>query len=78
MKHNTKKYQLGKDRMFKPRVYIKKTHNGKKLKPPWIVVKCGCCDEKLIICPGLEIEIGGILASKSEWWKILKPILGED
>lgn len=58
------------------RVYHRRA-NGKK--SARYLVKCGDCDESLEIYYGPEInngvEIGGVLASKEEWRKILLPLL---
>ena len=42
-------------------------------------VRCGCCNEKLIISPFGDvvtvIEIGGVLGSVAQWQQILGPLL---
>jgi len=54
-----------------------------KKKSPSMLVKCGCCDEKVEIYydafPHNEfpsIEINGVIASVNEWRKVLMPLIG--
>jgi len=75
IKGNQKRYQY-KDGIPIPRVYYKKAHGKKSAR---CLVKCGDCDESLEIYYGPKrdntLEIGGVLASKKEWRKILLPFL---
>lgn len=82
MKYNTKMYQPDKYGHNKPRAWFRKS--TKKLSQ-YCIIKCGCCQEKVVIyfddhkttneCAN-TLEIGGVIASRTEWLKILKPILG--
>lgn len=50
-------------------------------RPAHLIVKCGCCDNKIDIYPvGLgdvvgELEIGGVAGSVRNWRAILLPLL---
>ena len=60
---------------FVPRVFVREP--GRK-KAGRLLVKCGCCDEKVEIHYGEGdnlIEINGVCASAAEWRKILDPLL---
>jgi hypothetical protein len=77
MKYNTKIAQRDKTGLWKLRIWSSKTKGiGHKY-----LIKCGCCDSKIEIYPALDkndgIEIGGVMASKAEWRKILLPLLGD-
>ena len=70
-KHNTKKLQDDRQNAgtFIPRVYVRKA-KGKKAAVH--TVKCGCCDEYVkIVMDESGIEINGVMASRSEWAKLL-------
>ena len=55
------------------RVYHKRGL-GKKM--PRYLLKCGCCDEKLMIYYDDEgLEINGVNGSIDDWRKILLPLL---
>lgn len=46
-----------------------------------VEIKCGCCNNKLIVCDGAlagasEIEIGGVLGTLEDWRAVLLPLLG--
>lgn len=59
-----------------PRIYFRK---GTGKKSGRYLIKCGDCNNSLkIYCDGIEdtdLEIGGVLATKKEWRKILLPLL---
>jgi len=79
MKYNTKLAQSDKKGFFKLRIWYRK-RKGKKAGR--YLIKCGCCDySKIEIYPASYkddgIEIGGVMASKAEWRKILLPLLKE-
>jgi len=57
-----------------PRFYWKK---GKQKESASVLVKCGCCDEKVRIYLGLPdnmFEINGVLAHREIWQKLFKEI----
>jgi hypothetical protein len=68
--------------MLKPKV-TEVPRKGKKA--PKIVVKCGCCEEKVEIYlfenfsngEVTGLEIGGVFADIKEWRKILGPLLAK-
>lgn len=52
---------------------------------PTTRVKCGCCDEAIVICHSEEItggpsnqflEIGGVNGTIDQWRQVLAPLLG--
>lgn len=58
---------------------------GHKRKSPSIHVKCGCCDEAVIIYfddkptnnPSHDwLEINGVIGTVDQWKKVLLPLLG--
>ena len=56
---------------------------ARKKKAPSMLIKCGCCDSKFEIYyfalprNGFSnIEINGVIASVSEWRKVLMPLIG--
>lgn len=59
---------------------------AKGIQCPYFTVKCGCCNEKVVIdydpedkCAfGRTLEIGAVSASIKEWRKILIPLLELD
>ena len=72
--HNIKMLQPNKTNVsYKLRIW----HNKKtKKQTPSYTIKCGDCTNKLKIYYDEEIlEIGGVLASISEWRKLLLPLL---
>lgn len=74
-KWNQKRYQY-KDGNPIPRIYYRKAQGKQSAR---YLIKCGDCDESLEIYYGPRgdniLEIGGVLASKKEWKKILLPLL---
>lgn len=47
-----------------------------KRKSPRYRVKCGCCAEHVDISYGDDtIEIGGVIATKTEWARVLSPLI---
>ena len=59
-----------------PRVYERASKGSKG---PRVLVKCGCCDEKVEIYYDDEtLEINGVLATIGDWEKILLPLLNID
>lgn len=59
--------------------------NGRRCKSPSIRVKCGCCDEAVVICfddeptgnPSVDtLEINGVMGTVNQWKKVLLPLLG--
>lgn len=73
MPDNKKMAQRCPDGSWKPRIYRRKP-KGKKA--GGMLIKCGCCEEKLVICD-LEgmLEINGVCASIESWRDILMPFL---
>lgn len=65
---------------FQPRVYHRKERRrGRRIESPHVLVKCGCCDERLEISydeTSLWLEINGVDASVEDWRKTLLPLLG--
>jgi len=64
----------------KPRVWYKpgKMHR-KKIISPCVLVKCGCCDQRVEISfdeESLSLEINGVEACNEDWRDILLPLLG--
>lgn len=85
---NRKKFTKAEDMGWALRVFVRNSYKdkGKKYRrkiDPHIEVKCGCCDESLVIIGGgmddvhgnLYLEINGVAGSVEEWRKILLPIL---
>ena len=70
---NKKMYQTNEAGYYIPRVYERASKGSKG---PRVLVKCGCCDEKVEIYHDEEsLEINGVLASIEDWEKILLPLL---
>lgn len=66
---------------FKLRLWHRKKKKvGRKIHSEGYTVKCGCCDEKIYISlmNSGSLEIGGVLASKEEWRKLLLPLLEDE
>lgn len=62
----------------------KSDSRGKKL--PSIRVKCGCCDEAVVICFDDEatgdptrdtLEINGVIGTVEQWKNVLEPLLNK-
>lgn len=74
-KWNHRKYQY-RDKIPIPRVYHRQARGKKSAR---YLVKCGDCDNSLEIYYGPKcndsLEIGGVIASKKEWRKILLSLL---
>ena len=47
---------------------------------PSLRIRCGCCEEALVIFPPQHtrdtIEIAGVMGTRDQWRKILGPMLG--
>ena len=64
------------ERGFALRVYSSK---GTKKRLPRLMIKCGCCDEKVDIYHGDGfLEINGVIASIENWRDVLSPLLGAE
>ena len=81
-KHPLENYQNRKlaktrtDNSYSIRIYHKK---GTKRKVPRYLLKCGCCDEKVMIYYNKDtLEINGVNGSINNWREILLPLLGID
>jgi hypothetical protein len=49
-----------------------------KRKSPRLRIKCGCCDEQVVIYhdrDGKDLEINGVIGSVENWREILLPLL---
>jgi hypothetical protein len=70
---NKKMCQSRKDGSLELRIFEKKG-SGKKC--PRLLVKCGCCDEKVEIYYDKNfIEINGVNGSVASWREVLLPLL---
>lgn len=52
----------------------------RKTDVPTTTIKCGCCDEKLVIDDFSEarygiLQINNVMGSKAEWRAVLEPLL---
>lgn len=72
------------DRMMPLRVYRRK---GRNKIGPSIRIKCGCCDQAVVIYFAEErssnpnndtLEINGVIGTVSQWKKVLLPLLDVD
>ena len=66
--------------VFKPRVWSRPAKQFTQgTRDPYLLIKCGCCDEKVTIDydeASLELEINGVSATVEDWRDVLLPLLG--